>query len=200
LNAAVQLPTFALTRDRKNHQLDYDAEPKDWIHPADSVRINEWTEEKEHTIQIYTDGSKNEQGVGSGIAIYIQKKLTHQIKHKLHDRCSNNQAEQIAIVKVLQAIETIKINNNIPITITIYTDGRITLESLKNTKNRKHLIEEISKKTIALERENWIIEYTWIKAHAGHYGNEPADKLAQEATRNNDICYNKIAKSEIEHR
>jgi hypothetical protein len=97
-----------MTRDRQNHQLDHDAEPKDWIHPADSVRINEWTEEKEHTIQIrvYTDGSKNEQGVGSGLAIYIQSKLTHQIKHKLHDRCSNNQAEQIAIVKALQAIET----------------------------------------------------------------------------------------------
>jgi ribonuclease HI len=67
-------------------------------------------------------------------------------------------------------------------------------------KNRKHLIEEIRKKTIALERENWIIEYTWIKAHAGHYGNELADTLAKEATRNYDTCYNKIPKSEIEHR
>jgi ribonuclease HI len=54
-------------------------------------------------------------------------------------RCSNNQAEQIAIVKALQAIETIKINNNIPRTITIYTDSRIILEALKYKKNRKHL-------------------------------------------------------------
>jgi len=48
-------------------------------------------------------------------------------------------------------------------------------------------------------KENWNIEYTWIKAHAGHYGNELADKLAKEATRNSDICYNKFPKSEIEH-
>jgi len=50
----------------------------------------------------------------------------------------------------------------------MHTDSKITLESLKNTKNRKHLIEEIRKKTIALEKVNWNIENTWIKAHAGH--------------------------------
>jgi hypothetical protein len=31
------------------------------------------------------------------------------------------------------------------------------------------------------------------------YGNELADKLAKEATRNSDVCYNKFPKSEIEH-
>jgi hypothetical protein len=55
------------------------------------------------------------------------------------------------------------------------------------------------RRRIALERENWNIEYTWVKAHTGHYGNELADKLATEATRNNDVCYNKIPKGEIEH-
>jgi ribonuclease HI len=121
------------------------------------------------------------------------------MKHKLYDRCSNNQAEQMAIVKALQAIETIKINNNIPRKIKIQTDSRITLESLKNMKPRNYLIEEIKKKTTALEKGNWSIEYTWIKAHARIYGIELADKLAKEAARNSDICYNKIPKSEIEH-
>jgi ribonuclease HI len=54
-------------------------------------------------------------------------------------------------------------------------------------KNRNHLIEEIRKKTTALEKENWNIEYTWIKAHAGNKGNELAARLAKEATRNSDI-------------
>jgi ribonuclease HI len=76
---------------------------------------------------------------------------------------------------------------------------RITLDSLKNRKNRNYLIEEIRKKTIALEKANWNIEYTWIKAHAGHIGNELADKLAKDATSNSETCYNKIPKSEIEH-
>jgi len=102
----------------------------------------------------------------------------------------------MAVIKALQAIETIIINNNIPRTIMIHTDSRITLESLKNMKNRHRLIEEIRKKTITLEKEKWNMDYTWIKAHAGHYGNELADQLTKEAARNSDTCYNKIPKSE----
>jgi len=60
---------YCITRDRKNHQLDHEAELKDWTHPADSVKIRD--EGKKHTIQIFTDGSKDEHGVGSEIAIYI---------------------------------------------------------------------------------------------------------------------------------
>ena len=105
----------------------------------------------------------------------------------------------MAIVKALQAKVTIKINNNALRTIKIHTDSRITLESIKNMKNQNHLIEEIRKKNIALEKENWNIEYTWLKAHAGQYGNELADKFATEAARNSHICYNKIPKSEIKH-
>jgi len=52
---------------------------------------------------------------------------------------------------------------------------------------------------IALEKENWQIEYTWIKAHAGHERNELADKLAKEATREREICYSKSPRSETEH-
>jgi hypothetical protein len=78
---------YRITRDKQNHQLDHEVEPKHWTHPADSVKINEQTEGNEHTIQIFTDGSKNEHGVGSGTAIYIQNKLINQMKHKLHDSC-----------------------------------------------------------------------------------------------------------------
>jgi hypothetical protein len=40
----------------------------------------------------------------------------------------------MAIVKVLQAIDTIKISSNTPRTILIHTDRRIILDSLKNMK------------------------------------------------------------------
>jgi hypothetical protein len=54
-------------------------------------------------------------------------------------------------------------NNNTPRTIKMHTYSRITLEFLKNMKNQNYLIEKIRKKTTALEKENWNIEYTWIK-------------------------------------
>ena len=143
---------YRITRDKQNLLLDHEAEQEDWTHPADSVRICEHNESKDCTIHIYTDGSKNELGVGSGIAVYTKNKLTHQIKHKRHNRCSNNQAEQTAILKALHTIDTIKLCDNTPRTVKIYTDSRITLSSLNNSKNRKFLIEEIRKKTTALEK------------------------------------------------
>ena len=51
-----------------------------------------------------------------------------------------------------------------------------------------------------MEKENWRIDFTWIKARVGHSGNELADKLAKEAIKNSEVCYNKIPKSETETR
>jgi len=42
------------------------------------------------------------------------------------------------------------------------------------------------------KKENWRIDFTWIKAHVGHSGNELVDKLVKEAIKNSEICYNKI--------
>ena len=97
----------------------------------------------------------------------------------------------------METIETLHINDIIPRTVTVHKDSRITLQSLKNQKNHKYLIEEIRNKAIALEKRNWTIIFTWIKAHAGNCGNELADKLAKEAARNDDIYFNRISKSEI---
>jgi len=57
--------------------------------------------------------------------------------------------------------------------------------------------KEIRKKAVALEKCNWTIIFTWIKAHAGIYGNKLADVLAKEAARNDAISFNRIPKSEI---
>ena len=43
-----------------------------------------------------------------------------------------------------------------------------------------------------MERREWTIIFTWIKAQAGNHGNEIADNLAKEATKNKEIMYNKI--------
>jgi hypothetical protein len=50
-----------------------------------------------------------------------------------------------------------------------------------------------------LQRLDWKIEFSWIKAHIGHEGNKTADRLAKEAARNKNIveCYNEIPKSSI---
>ena len=44
---------------------------KDWPHPADCPIITVSEDNNDPTIQAYTDGSKGEQGVGTGAAIFI---------------------------------------------------------------------------------------------------------------------------------
>jgi ribonuclease HI len=121
------------------------------------------------------DGSKSEQGVGSGVAVFTEKVLTEQLKLKLDIRCSNNQAEQLATVKALEVIESQQENHNKHTTAVIYMDSKITLDSIRSAKNHKHLVEEIRKRAVTLNKKNWKIEFKWLKAHAGIFGNEIAD-------------------------
>jgi ribonuclease HI len=186
---------YNIMRNSQAHEIDHEVKPKDWLHPGDSVRITE--QQDETAIQIFTDGSKSEHGVGAGIAIFIQSNLVHQLRYTLHNRCSNNKAEQMAIVKALKQTGKLHINNNIPKTATVHTDSRITFQSLQNTKKHKYLIEESRKTAIALEKRNWKITFTWIKAHAGIYGNELADKLAKVAARKDNISFKRIPQNEI---
>ena len=108
-------------------------EIKYWQHPADDAKIIEAEKGKDHTIQAYTDGSKTGHGVGAGIAIFVGTELAVQERFKLDNRCSNNQAEQLAITKALETIEKIDITEDTPRTATIFTDSRISIDSIKKT-------------------------------------------------------------------
>ena len=94
-----------ITRKSQVHKTDHEAQRKDWLHPTASVRIT--GQQDEHAIQIFTAGSKSEYGVGARIATFIQSNIVHQLRYTLHIRCSNNQAEQLAIVKALETIKKI---------------------------------------------------------------------------------------------
>jgi ribonuclease HI len=169
-------------------------ELKYWQHPADDAKIIEAKEHKDQTIHAYTDGSKTEHGVGSGAAIFVGKELAVQKKFKLDNRCSNNQAEHLAITKALESIDKIDITENYPRTATIFTDSGISIDTIKNAKNHSYLIEEIRKKMPSFERANWTIGFSWVKAHGGIFGNELADQLAKAAARDSDstIAFNRI--------
>jgi hypothetical protein len=77
---------------------------KNWIHPAKHITIIDGHEDSAHYIHAYTDGSKNEAGVGSGIAVFSGSSLKTTLRYRLNERCTNNQDEQLAIVKALEYI------------------------------------------------------------------------------------------------
>jgi ribonuclease HI len=118
-----------------------------------TLSVNDKKDDGEERLwHIFTDGSKCEQGVGSGISVSTGKVLTEQLKFELDNRCSNNQAEQLAIVKALEVLETQQVNNNEHRKAVIYTDSKITLDSIRSTKNHNLLVEEIRRRAVTLEK------------------------------------------------
>ena len=50
-----------------------------------------------------------------------------------------------------------------------------------------------------MERTNWTIEFSWVKAHVGIYGNGLADQLAKAAACNRDttVSFKRIPKNTL---
>jgi ribonuclease HI len=104
------------------------------------------------------------------------------VQQQLDTRCSDNKAEQLAILKVLGTIELINSHIN-PRTLTIYTESRVSLDSLYNPNNHAHLAEEIRKKVASMATAKCKLKFSWVKARAGICGNEMTDSLIKEAAR-----------------
>jgi ribonuclease HI len=107
---------------------------KYWHHPADTITFLTESNEAAGLIQIFTDGSKSEQGVGAGIVVFRSGNYFKIPQYRLNKRCANNQAEQLAILRALEYTENIQTEDK---TATVYTDSKMTLDSLKN--NTKHI-------------------------------------------------------------
>jgi hypothetical protein len=88
--------------------IDREMEVKHWTHPAYCVKIIEGQEDSKHTIHVYTGRNKSKQGVVSGLAIFTDNNLTDTTKYRLNGRCSNNQAEQLAILKTLEKTQNLE--------------------------------------------------------------------------------------------
>jgi ribonuclease HI len=140
------------------------------------------------------DGRK----VGAGAAIYSNKQLIRQCKCKLHSNCSNNQAEQIAILKALEQLQGLGAPTGGK--VAIYTDSRVAIDLLKNHAMHGFLIEKIRNKIRQLSIKNRTIHFRWVKAHIGIEGNEAADRLAKEAAQdeeNQSIVFDRMPLTSI---
>jgi ribonuclease HI len=172
---------YHITR-RKEQEGAYDV-PKDyrkWPHPVEAIELKDKCDDMNYMIEIYMDGIKTEKGVGSGIAIFTDGGLTFQLPYKLAEKCSNNQAEQLAIAKALGKVRNLHQLQRNQRTLAIHTHIGITLETIAKPRNHHNFVKLIREEIRNLEKDSWIVHFTWVKAHDNNYGNELADQLAKE--------------------
>ena len=144
--------------------------PSIWQYPVELAIIHEVENSTMYTTEVYTDGSKIGDNVGA--AGIENGRLVHQLKFKLQGHCSNNQAEQIAILKVLEKLEKLQDGQDNDKRIAIYTDSKITWIYLQNKFKQNWLIEFIRNQIIAVAHLKWSMDFGWVKGHAGIEGNE----------------------------
>ena len=118
---------------------------------------------------------------------HSHKQLIRQSKYRLRSYCSNNQAEQVAILKALDLIQ--ETGTTTDKETVIYTDSKITLDSLKDHTMHGFIIEKIRSRIRQLTEQNWTIHFKRVKAHIGIEGNETADKVAKEAAKEDENLY-----------
>ena len=66
---------YFLRKGKGTQLIDLAVEPKNWPHPAEVATVIVGKEYGNETIQIYTDGSRKEQGVGAGVAMFSGNEL-----------------------------------------------------------------------------------------------------------------------------
>ena len=108
----------------RDHEVEYHYCP----HTATAVSIKEIEINEEPTISAYTDGSKSEEGVGAGVLLYNGSNTMANMNLKLADKCSNNQAELLAIYKALEMIKLLNKDCYYPHTAIIYTESRVAID------------------------------------------------------------------------
>jgi ribonuclease HI len=145
--------------ERCEYECDLPLPVNEWPHPARRLNTMEIRDSTPDCTEIYTDGSKIGGKVGAGAAIYVDRVLKRQCKYKLHNCCSNNQAEQIAILKSLEGLTSLSDHNDR--TVAIYTDSKLTLSSLRNNSIHSPLIEETRNKVSTTQNAE-LVDPLWM--------------------------------------
>ena len=130
----------------------------------------------EADIFAFSDGSKTLDGLtGSGYVIYQNEVSIHEDHFHLGKYTTVFQAEIYAILKVATHLDEMRTSNQ---KIIIHSDSQAAILALNNTRVTSNLVH------LAMTYLNNIattndVTIVWVKAHAGHEGNEKADELAK---------------------
>lgn len=177
-----------------NRQLEKTQVPADLAHPSELDCFNFCMGvESAFNTQIYTDGSRNEEGrAGGAFVVYEGDRESASQGIRLADGSSVFQCELAAIRAAL-----IYVRNNSLSNCSIISDSQSALTALRTLNKPSTLVAD----TWSLARtvgQASRLRFHWAKAHAGNNKNERADELAKESLKNNaDYVYTEVPLSAV---
>tara|TARA_B100000965_G_scaffold144120_1_gene120046 strand:- start:1019 stop:1447 length:429 start_codon:yes stop_codon:yes gene_type:complete len=136
-------------------------------------------------IRIYTDGACSGNPGKGGWGALIQENDDEKKLSGSELNTTNNRMELTAVIKALEHYNEAK-------EIEIFTDSKYVMQGITEwIKNWKSNHWKTSQKKDVKNKDLWVlldtvsakhdIKWSWVKGHAGDYGNEIADKLATQA-------------------
>ncbi len=136
-------------------------------------------------VEIYTDGAcRGNPGVGGWGALLhydgIEKRLYGSAKDT-----TNNRMELMASIAALQALKK-------PCSVVLWTDSQYVKKGISEwltgwkakgwrTSANQPVKNQDLWQLLDEQAARHQVDWRWIKGHAGHYGNEVADQLANQA-------------------
>ena len=136
-------------------------------------------------IKIYTDGACSGNPGKGGWGALIQENDDEKKLSGSELNTTNNRMELTAVIKALEHYDEAK-------EIEVFTDSKYVMQGITEwIKNWKTNHWKTSQKKDVKNKDLWVlldsvsakhdIKWSWVKGHAGDYGNEIADKLATQA-------------------
>ncbi|GBL75450.1 hypothetical protein AVEN_194629-1 [Araneus ventricosus] len=151
-------------------------------HPSEHLKPNQISFEdgeayiaRKDIINIFTDVSKTEHGVGAAFCVLTNDIWAYQWSAKLNDNNTVFQAELTALHEAVIYASHLPNHN----TSKIHVDNRASIMPSSNSKSTNETARKIFKILLSNPR----IKVSWVKAHAGNIGKERADQLAKDATQ-----------------
>ena len=136
-------------------------------------------------IKIYTDGACSGNPGKGGWGALIQENDNEKKLSGSELNTTNNRMELTAVIRALEHYVEAK-------EIEVFTDSKYVMQGITEwIKNWKTNHWKTSQKKDVKNKDLWVlldsvsakhdIKWSWVKGHAGDYGNEIADKLATQA-------------------
>ena len=144
-------------------------------------------------VDLYTDGSKDDRGVGAGVAVLTKGVESGSLQRRLHGSASIFTAELFAIKLALISVKYCR-----NVSCVVYTDSMSAVQAIQG-QSQCRLVSDIFEQIAKLCERGVQIRMCWVPGHAGIIGNELADKKAKAGVGLEVMSTQEIPASDIKN-